>query len=143
MKKEKSNQHEFLSPQEKEIDLSTALVINGKSLQPRPVNHSVPLERKFKSEKEFNELVVHNSKMLFGKDTILIDASKTPLECYVLLDYREGDKHLIHFVDITLSKQDFWTLFQRITRLFTLLNLPDYPNRLTYSWPFRKIALSM
>jgi predicted transport protein len=131
MKNEKSSHPEFLSPKENEIDLSTALVINGKSLEPRPVNHSVPVERKFKSEKEFNELVVNNSKMLFGKDTVLIDATKSPLECYVLIDYREVDKHILHFVDITLSKQSFWELFTRITRLFTLMNLPDYPNWLT------------
>jgi hypothetical protein len=124
MKKEKINQHEFLSPQECGIDLSNALVINGKSLEPRPVNTSVPVERKFKSEKEFNELVVHNSKMLFGKDTILMDATKSPLECYVLIDYREADKHVLHFVDIALSKQNFWDLFARITRLFIVAQPP-------------------
>lgn len=114
-----------------EIDLSMALLINGKSLEPQPIKHSSPVERKFKSEKEFNELVVNNSKMLFGKDTIMIDATKSSLECHLLLDFREADKHRLSFVDITLSKENFWDLFIRITRLFTLLNLPDYQNELT------------
>lgn len=116
--------------QDKEIDLSTALLINGKSLEPQPIKHSTPVERKFKSEKELNELVVNNSKMLFGKDTILIDATKSSLECHLLLDFREAEKHRLYFVDITLSKFNFWELFIRITGLFTLLNLRDYQSRL-------------
>jgi predicted transport protein len=113
------------------IDLSMALLINGKSLEPQPIKHSDPVERKFKSEKEFNELVINNSKMLFGQNTILIDATKSPLQCHLLLDFREVEKHKLNFVDITLSKENFWELFVRITRLFTLLNLPDYQNQLT------------
>src|ERR1017187_4926279 len=74
------------------IDLSMALLINGKSLEPQPIKHSDPVERKFKSEKEFNELVINNSKMLFGQNTILIDATKSPLQCHLLLDFREVEK---------------------------------------------------
>jgi hypothetical protein len=109
------------------VDLSTALLINGKSLEQQPIKHSNPVERKFKSEKEFNELVVDNSKVLFDKDTILIDATQSPLKCYVLLDYRDIEKHRLCFVDITLAKENFWELFIRITNLFTLISEPDYP----------------
>lgn len=113
------------------VDLSMALLINGKSLEPQPIKHSTPVERKFKSEKEFNELVVDNSKILFGQNTIMIDATKSSLECHLLLDFREAEKHRIYFVDITLSKFNFWELFIRVTGLFTLLNSQDYQSRLT------------
>lgn len=112
------------------VDLSTALLIIGKSLESQPIKTSVPIERKFKSEKEFYELVVENSNMLFGKNTMLIDATKSSLQCHVLLDFNDAENQKFHFVDITLSKQNFWELFVRITSLFTLLNFPDYQNRL-------------
>src|ERR1035437_10371292 len=117
MKKTESNDQSFF-PEEKTVDLSMALLINGKSLEPQPVKHSTPVECKFKSDKEFTELVVNNSKMLFGKNTILIDATKSPLQCYCLLVSPENEQPRIHFVDITLSRHDFWGLFSRITRLF-------------------------
>jgi len=125
----KTKQQELLSPQGKAVDLSMALLINGNSLESRPIKNSVPVEQKFKSEKEFNELIVSNSKMLFGKNAILIDATKSLFECYLLLDFREAEKHKLYFVDITLSKQNFWDLFVRITRLFSILNSRDYQSK--------------
>jgi predicted transport protein len=130
MSKSKSKQQEVPTPQGKAVDLSMALLIKDNSLESQPSKISVPVEQKFKSEKEFNELIVNNSKMLFGKNTLLIDATKSLFECYLLLDFCEAEKHKLHFVDITLSKQNFWDLFVRITRLFTLLNFPDYQNKL-------------
>jgi predicted transport protein len=130
MNKSKSKQQESLSPKGKAVDLSMALMINGNSLESQPSKNSVPVEQKFKSEKEFNELIVNNSKMLFGKSTILIDATKSLFECYLLLDFSEAEKHKLYFVDITLSKQNFWELFTRITRLFALFNFRDYQNKL-------------
>jgi hypothetical protein len=85
------------------VDLSTALLINGKSLEPQPVKHSAPIEQKFKSEKEFIELVVNNSKILFGEHTLLMDATNTPLACHLLLDFNEVEDFKFYFVDITLS----------------------------------------
>jgi len=130
MKKFKFNPLKLLAPRNKAVDLSMVLFKNGKTSESQPSRNSVPVERKFKSEKEFIELVVKNSKMLFGENTLLIDATKSLLECNVLLDFRTAEKHKLYFLDITLSTQSFWELFVRITRLFTLFNLPDYQNRL-------------
>jgi predicted transport protein len=112
------------------IDLSTALLINGKSLELQPVKHSSPVEQKFKSEKEFIELVVNNSKILFGEHTLLMDATNTPLSCCLLLDFSDIENFKFYFVDITLSTQSFWQLFERVTRLFTFISKQDSPNML-------------
>jgi predicted transport protein len=109
-----------------DIDLSSALLVNGKTLEPQPVKHSTPTEQKFKAEKEFTDLIIDNSKILFGERTILMDATRSPLTCYLLFDFSADFK--FYFLDISHSKQNFWELFERITRLFTFLNQPDYPS---------------
>lgn len=108
------------------IDLSSALLINGKKLEPQPIKHSAPVEQKFKVEKEFIDLILDNSKILFGERTILMDATRTPLTCHLLFDFSADFK--FYLIDISYSKQNFWELFERITRLFTFLNQPDYPS---------------
>jgi predicted transport protein len=130
MKKFDFNPLNLLS-HKKAVDLSMVLFKNRKTSGQEPSKNSVPVERKFKSEKEFIELVVKNSKMLFGENTILIDATKSMLQCHVLLDFREVGKHKLYFVDITLSNQNFLELFARITRLFTLYNLHDFLDKLS------------
>jgi predicted transport protein len=113
---------------ENPVDLSAALLLKDGKLEPQPVKHSHPVEQKFKTEKEFIGLTVNNSKLLFGERTLLLDATKSPLVCYLLLDF-SGDFRF-YLVDISHSKQNFWSLFERITRLFTFLNQPDYPSML-------------
>ncbi len=108
------------------IDLSVALLINGNSLEPQPERCIAPEERKFKTEKEFTDLITTNTGLLFGKNTLLIDATKSLLECYVLIDYNESENHILHLVDISLSKQNFWETFARISKLFTILTSADY-----------------
>jgi predicted transport protein len=108
------------------IDLSNAWLINDNTLEPQPERYISPEERKFKSEKEFTDLITANTGLLFGKNTILIDATKSQLECYVLIDYTDPDEHLIHLVDISLSKENFWQVFARVSKLFTMLTASNY-----------------
>src|SRR6267143_5951867 len=108
MKKELNNHDQLLEVEA--VDLSRALILNGKTLEPQPVKHSNPVEQKFKAEKEFSELVLNNSKMIFWGHTLMIDATKSPLGCYLLLDFCEAEKPKFYFVDITHSKQNFWDL---------------------------------
>ncbi len=130
MKKFNFNPLNLLAPRNKALDLSMVLFNNGKTSGSQPSHNSVPVERKFKSEKEFIELVVKNSKMLFGEKTVLIDATKSLLQCHVLIDFRDAGKHKLYFVNMTISSVCFWELFVRITRLFSLFNLPDFLNKL-------------
>src|ERR1035437_4309280 len=70
------------------IDLSKAYILNGNTLelQTEPPfdadeNQASPVEKKFKSKKEFEEIVLQNGKILFGNDTLLIKTKvKTNIE---------------------------------------------------------------
>jgi predicted transport protein len=124
MKETENNQSPFR--EEKLIDLSHAWLINDNTLEPQPERYSSPEKRQFKSDKEFNELISNNTGLLFGKNTLLIDCTLSQLDCYVLLDYSDPDRHLIHFVDVTLSKQNFWEVFARVSKLFTYMASNDY-----------------
>lgn len=113
------------------IDLSTAWLINDNTLEPQPERYTSPQERKFKSDKEFTDLITTNTGLLFGKNTLLIDATKSQLECYVLIDYTDPDAHLLHLVDISLSKENFWQVFARVSKLFTMLTANNYAFQIT------------
>ena len=113
------------------IDLSTAWLINDNTLEPQPERYTSPQERKFKSDKEFADLITTNTGLLFGKNTLLIDASKSQLECFVLIDYTDPDSHLLLLVDISLSKENFWQVFARVSKLFTMLTANNYAFQIT------------
>ena len=78
------------------------------------------------TEKEFTDLIVKNSRMLFGENTLLFDLTQTMLGCYMLIDFSNANNHKLYFVVISPAKQNFWELFAKVTRIFTLYNLPDF-----------------
>jgi predicted transport protein len=108
------------------VDLNPALLISGGKLVPQPFRYNNPVEQKFKNEKEFTELLLSGSKILFGDQTLLLDATRSPLACYLLLDFNETEDFKYYIVHISHSKQNFWELFERITALFTLLGQGDF-----------------
>ncbi|HSH66875.1 MAG TPA: hypothetical protein VLB84_14050 [Bacteroidia bacterium] len=108
------------------VDLNHALLISGGKLTPQPLRYNNPVEQKFKNEKEFTELLINGSKILFGEQTLLLDATRSPLACYLLLDFTETDDFKYYIVHLSYSKQNFWELFERITALFTLCNQGDF-----------------
>ena len=108
------------------VDLNPALLISGGKLVLQPFRYNNPVEQKFKNEKEFTELLLSGSKILFGDQTLLLDATRSPLSCYLLLDFSETGDFKFYILHISHSKQNFWELFERITLLFTLLSQGDY-----------------
>ena len=116
------------------IDLSKAYILNGNTLQLQTTetplngeeNQVTPIERKFNSKKQFEEIVLGNGKVLFGANSILIDSKvKTGVEFSgyipdaILFDFNEQGKPKCYFIETMLAKQDFFGyIFPRMTGLF-------------------------
>lgn len=117
------------------VDLSKAFILNGNTLELQTTeppfdadeNQVPPVEKKFKSKKEFEQIVLENGKILFGTDSLLIDTKvKTGIEFSgnyipdaILFDFKDKEKPKCYLIETTLSKQDFYGhLFQRMTGFF-------------------------
>ena len=116
------------------IDLSKAYILNGNMLQLQTEeslligeeNQITPIERKFNSKKQFEEIVLGSSKILFGINSILIDSKvKTSIEFSgyipeaILFDFTEQGKPKCYLIETMLVKQDFFGyIFPRMTGLF-------------------------
>lgn len=87
--------------------------------------------KKFEREKELEDVVVGNSDLFFGKDTIYIDAKKKigslslgkTIPDGFLFDLRDMTNPDFYLVEIELSSHDFLKhIFPQITRFFAFYN---------------------
>ena len=106
------------------IDLSSALIMTGNKLKPQPEKEILlPEEVKFKSQKELEELVVDNSKILFGQHTVLFELKDKYVNGGLLFDLKEPRQPKPYFVDIASLKKEFYAdIFPKVTKLFSLLS---------------------
>ena len=109
-----------------------AHLLKGNALLPLPPELSGMkwVERKFKTIKEVEQLVLRNSKVLFGYDTVLIPFPKksrdtvetdfTPLA--LLLDVTRIDKPRLYVLDIMFLKHGFFiTTFTKMNEFLAFL----------------------
>src|SRR5580693_8748253 len=105
-----------------EVEVRKAFVLNEKTLQLRtreiPVNeddiHVIPIERKFKSKMQFEEIVLKNGKLLFGEHSLLLNTkvlAKMDFPCRyfpdaILFDFKEEGKPKCYFIETMLAKED-------------------------------------
>lgn len=116
-----------------EINLKNAFLLTGMNLHSLAMDYQSshpPVEKKFRSVKELEEIVFQNSKTLFGQQTVLLPM---PAECEsvfgkdippagFLFDASEVSKSKLYVVDTLLSQQDFYGfIFPRITNFFRVL----------------------
>lgn len=116
------------------IDLSKAYILNGNTLELQTTpfeldeNQGSPIEKKFKSRKEFEEIILKNGKVLFGNDTLLINTqlkkdisfTGTYTPDAILFDFKDPEKPKCYLIETMYSIQDFYGHFlQRITGFFS------------------------
>lgn len=121
------------------IDYSKAYVLNGTTLQLQTAetslneeeNKTALVEKKFKSKKEFEQIVLQNGKILFGINSLLIDTKiKTDIEFLgkyipdgIVFVFNEEENPKCYLIETMLSKQDFYGyLLPRMTGFFSQLN---------------------
>lgn len=88
------------------------------------------LEYFFKKEQELEELVVENSKVLFGTNSVYIDAKKKinsgelgkTIPDGLLFDFSDIDNPKFYLVEVELAKHSFFNhIFPQITKFFSFL----------------------
>ncbi|MDI9455946.1 MAG: DUF5655 domain-containing protein [Spirochaetota bacterium] len=84
-------------------------------------------ESKFRLESEFEEEIVGSKEMIFGRDTIYIDAKKkigtlalgNTVPDGFLFDLSDSDNFEFYIVEVELEKHDFYNhIFPQITKFF-------------------------
>ncbi len=97
-------------------------------------------EKQFKSEAELEKIVVDNSKTLFGKNSILIDAKKKidsdafggVIPDGFLFDLNDTKNPEFYILEVELSKHSFFNhIFPQTTKFFAFFKNPDSQGKLT------------
>jgi predicted transport protein len=96
-------------------------------------------EINFKTEAEFEKLVVEHSKMLFGQQSIYIDAKKKinnsafggVIPDGFLFDLTDKNTPEFYIVEVELSKHSFFNhIFPQITKFFAFFKNPESQSKL-------------
>ncbi len=96
-------------------------------------------EHSYSSEKEYEEVIRNNTKLLFGSSTIYIDL-KTRIETIslggsipdgLLFDLKNIDSPEFYLVEIELAKHDFYRhIFPQVTKFFAFYRNSKAQNEL-------------
>ena len=97
-----------------------------------------PKERKFKTAEEMQEVVLNNSQILFGDNTLLINGEKEkylaalgfPFFQAMFFDFRDAVKPKLYFVAVIHSKQKFADFFFRMTDFFAFISNKENQTKL-------------
>src|SRR5687767_13437710 len=112
-------------------DLSSPFILKGKTLQVRindkPIINAT--ERKFQSEKEFQQLVKANGKVLFGLDLLRLDFEKMGkafgtdenILSSFLIDLKDIEKPRFYILKVVFSLDNNFEHFCRMTQIFSVL----------------------
>lgn len=104
-------------------------------------NKPEPVEIKFKSDKELEQLVTTNSKTIFGEQSLFFkDIKENPDEHFpteFLIDFSNNEKPKLYLIETVLTDQNFGQYFVRITHFFALLRNKKDQNNLV--WKLREI----
>ncbi len=135
-----------ISKQLDEIDaeqFNNAFVLTDKGnlfpRKPGPFHEGAfPKERKFKTAEEIQDIILRNSKTLFGDNTLLISEKKEkylasmgfPFFQIMLFDFKDMVKPKLYFVAVTYSKQNFAEFFFRMTDFFAFIRNKENQSKL-------------
>jgi len=102
-----------------------------------PVQKPQPVEFKFESDTELEQVVRINSKTFFGENTFLFkynnEVRDERFPDKFLLDFSNAEKPKIYFIEVVLpEEQIFGQCFMRITHLFALLRNKKNHEELTW-----------
>lgn len=108
----------------------SAFVIKDDTLQPFSTEHfnadNSPVEKKFQSEKEFEQLILTNSRMLFGQHALIIEDKEKKDEYFpdkFLFDFSDNEKPRFYIIETVLSAKNFGYFYARITHFLALLKI--------------------
>jgi len=96
-------------------------------------------EKKFRTEDEFENLIVENSKTLFGQKSIFIDAKKKidnssfggVIPDGFLFDLNDPQNPEFYIVEVELSKHSFFNhIFPQTTKFFAFFKNPESKGKL-------------
>lgn len=91
-------------------------------------------ECQFKSESEFDNLILENSKLFFGSSSLYLDAKKkidskflgSSIPDGFLFDLSDKDNPEFYIVEVELTKHDFYKhIFPQLTKFFSFLKNPQ------------------
>jgi predicted transport protein len=103
-----------------------------------------PVEIKFKSDKELEQLVLTNSNAFFGENAFLFkDKSEVKDEHFpdkFLLDFTNSEKPRLYLIEVILPDQSFGQCFVRITHYFAILQ--NRKNQNDFIWKLYEIVNS-
>ena len=111
-------------------------LIKGKKLQlvtPEYLQkHGAPIEKKFQLADELEEIVLKNTKVLFGERILMVKIKKTGIEFLeafdsgnFLFDLNDLEKPKIYLLQFFYSKKNFFTFFFGITTILAFLKNQD------------------
>ncbi len=97
-------------------------------------------EKEYKKESDIEELVVHNSKTLFGNNSVYVDAKKKidnasfgrVIPDGFLFDLTDPKNPEFYIVEVELTKHSFFNhIFPQITKFFAFFKNPESQGKLT------------
>jgi|GEM_PF-3516037 len=105
---------------------------------------SEPVEIKFESEKELEQLVMVNKKTFFGENAFFFKDKKEAHDEHFpdkfLIDLSNVERPKLYLIETVLAEQTFGQYFVRITHFFALLRNKNNQNDL--AWKLREIISS-
>ena len=88
-----------------------------------------PVEKNIQLEKEFEQLILANSKMLFGQHSIIFNDYKKLKDSYFpdkfLFDFRDVEKPRFYIVEPVLFVRNFGYFYARLTHFFAMFKTQD------------------
>ena len=126
-KEEKKQQ----KPAQKATTDFSAFIMKDDTLQSFPTEHFTgkdenfkPVEKKFQTEKELEQLLLINSKVLFGEQALIVDDKKEIKDQYFpdkfLFDFSDHEKPRFYIIETVLSIKNFGYFYARFTHFFSL-----------------------
>jgi predicted transport protein len=118
-------------------------VQNKEEAQPSPTQNNdaesqaEPIEIKFSSVQELEQLVMVNSKNLFGEQALFfMDKTENRDDHFpdkFLIDFSNNEKPKLYLIEMVLADQNFGQYFVRTTHFFAILKNRDSQNDLIWN----------
>jgi len=128
IQKKKSEDNQTMASQNVNVTFTNAFLLKGNALlplSPDQISSEKSVERKFRSVKELEPIILKSSKVLFGERTFLIPLHKKEESLFakgflpkgLLLDLGNVTRPRIYFLDISIGEDSFYSqIFPRITK---------------------------
>ncbi len=109
--------------------MPSAIFIDGKKF----------IQKTFKDEEQFEQVIKSNSKLFFGQSTIYIDL-KSKIDARTLggtipdgflFDFKDKENPEFYIIEVELARHDFFGhVFPQITKFFSFFRRPESRNKL-------------